>query len=128
MQVIKRVNMFRVTHISLDQILKSSDGTRLYSNQLIQDYLAAEPALKEYYNYSARLDSFKQVLADKATEPIDRTALVSVLEKQYAEYEDAPENIKLLKESTTYTITTGHQICLFTGPLYFIYKIIMILS
>src|SRR5690606_3641046 len=34
------------------------------------------------------------------------------------------QNIKALRESTTFTITTGHQLNIFTGPLYFLYKII----
>jgi len=34
------------------------------------------------------------------------------------------ENISLLKSPNTYTITTGHQLNIFAGPLYFIYKIV----
>src|SRR5690606_31940934 len=34
------------------------------------------------------------------------------------------KNIELLKSEKTFTVTTGHQLCLFTGPSYFIYKII----
>ena len=33
-------------------------------------------------------------------------------------------NIQLLNNSNTFTITTGHQLNLFTGPLYFLYKIV----
>jgi uncharacterized protein YllA (UPF0747 family) len=33
-------------------------------------------------------------------------------------------NIKLLNNLNTFTITTGHQLNLFTGPLYFLYKIV----
>ncbi|MFZ4680376.1 MAG: bacillithiol biosynthesis cysteine-adding enzyme BshC, partial [Flavobacterium sp.] len=33
-------------------------------------------------------------------------------------------NISLLYNSKTFTITTGHQLNLFTGPLYFLYKIV----
>ena len=44
--------------------------------------------------------------------------------------EKLPENalalkqIALLKEENTYTVTTGHQLCLYGGPLYFFIKII----
>ncbi|MFN6946877.1 MAG: bacillithiol biosynthesis cysteine-adding enzyme BshC, partial [Cytophagaceae bacterium] len=34
------------------------------------------------------------------------------------------ENIELLKDAKTFTVTTGHQLNLMTGPLYFIYKIL----
>ena len=34
------------------------------------------------------------------------------------------DNIDLLISENTFTITTGHQLCLMTGPLYFIYKIV----
>ena len=33
-------------------------------------------------------------------------------------------NIESLESTDTFTITTGHQLCVFTGPLYFIYKIV----
>ena len=36
----------------------------------------------------------------------------------------AQKNIDLLKLNNTFSVTTGHQLCIFTGPLYFIYKII----
>ena len=116
--------MFRASQISLDQILSRSDGKRLFSNQLIIDYLLKDSSLQAYYKYEANLKSFEQVIADKGKETIERPVLVKVLEEQYAKIDDAPGNIGLLEEANTYTITTGHQICLFTGPLYFIFKII----
>ena len=38
------------------------------------------------------------------------------------------ENLKLIALSNTVTITTGHQLNFFTGPVFFIYKIIQILK
>src|SRR5699024_8289181 len=38
------------------------------------------------------------------------------------------ENIKALEDSKTCTITTGHQLNIFTGPLYFIYKILDVIQ
>ncbi len=116
--------MFKASQISTENILDRSDGKRLFSNQLIRDYVLENSSLKEFYKYDPNLASFEQIIADKSKESINRSVLVNVLEEQYANIEDAPPNISLLNDANTHTITTGHQICLFTGPLYFIYKII----
>ena len=53
--------------------------------------------------------------------------MVNALENQYKGFnvsEKTKENIALLKQQNTFTVTTGHQLNLFTGPLYFLYKII----
>ncbi len=34
------------------------------------------------------------------------------------------KNIQKLEDNNCFTVTTGHQLCLFTGPLYFVFKII----
>ena len=38
------------------------------------------------------------------------------------------ENISSLKSFKTFTVVTGHQLNIFTGPLYFIYKIITVIN
>jgi len=56
-----------------------------------------------------------------------RTILVEVLKKQYQNVNFSSltkQNIESLKQDNTFTITTGHQLNLFTGPLYFLYKIV----
>jgi bacillithiol biosynthesis cysteine-adding enzyme BshC len=54
--------------------------------------------------------------------------LVSALRKQYtdllASSSTVAQNIDLLAEDNTFTVTTGHQLNIFTGPLYFIFKIV----
>ncbi|MDG1148563.1 MAG: bacillithiol biosynthesis cysteine-adding enzyme BshC [Crocinitomicaceae bacterium] len=60
-----------------------------------------------------------------------RKVLVSTLEKQYSTLNDkvkSAENIERLKLNNTFTVTTGHQLSLFTGPLYFILKIIHVIK
>lgn len=56
-----------------------------------------------------------------------RKTLVSVLQKQYSNVETSvltKQNIDDLALNNTFTVTTGHQLNLFSGPLYFLYKII----
>ena len=53
-----------------------------------------------------------------------RSLLVDVLTSQYeACGMKVPEGVGKLKHTNTFTVTTGHQLCLFGGPLYVVYKI-----
>lgn len=70
-------------------------------------------------------------MASKQFSPEQRTLLVNTLTEQYHAFgidltknKKVQASIKALANSDTYTVTTGHQLCLLTGPAYFIYKII----
>lgn len=94
-------------------------------SKLILDYINGADSLRPFYTYEPKIASFKQVIEDKSKEIIDRTILVDVINEQYARTLKVDfSNINLLLEKNTFTVCTGHQLCLFTGPLYFIYKII----
>ncbi|REH01213.1 bacillithiol biosynthesis cysteine-adding enzyme BshC [Flavobacterium aquicola] len=103
-----------------------------YFSKLIQDYLNQKPELKTLYNHFPTLENFKKQIEEKKENFNDngndkRQTLVSVLKKQYAELNVSKEtlsHIELLNNSNTFTVTTGHQLNLFSGPLYFLYKII----
>ncbi len=100
-----------------------------YFSSLICDYLDEKPELKEFYHRFPKLDSFKEQLLEKQKSfPAEhRSVLQRVLLHQYKNVptsERTKENISLLTKDSTFTITTGHQLNLFTGPLYFLYKII----
>ena len=59
--------------------------------------------------------------------PTNRQLLVEELKKQYAAVKTTgyvQKNIEALLSPDTFTITTAHQNNIFTGPLYFIYKIL----
>lgn len=100
-----------------------------YFAKLIVDYLAEKPELKSLYNRFPNLENFKSQIDEKIQNysPENRKVLVAALENQYKDFqisEATKSNILLLSNSKTFTITTGHQLNLFTGPLYFLYKII----
>lgn len=97
-----------------------------FSN-LILDYLNEDKKLESFVNYFPRKENFIKQIKLKASQKINRDVLVEVLKKQNSNLKlsnNTNKNINLLSQKNTFTITTGHQLCLCTGPLYFIYKII----
>ncbi|MGV9003785.1 bacillithiol biosynthesis cysteine-adding enzyme BshC [Flavobacterium sp.] len=104
-----------------------------YFTKLITDYLDEKPELKPLYHRFPHLSNFKLQLEEKKESfpKENRNLLFNELNGQYQEFEISSltsQNISLLKESNTFTITTGHQLNLFTGPLYFLYKIITVIN
>jgi bacillithiol biosynthesis cysteine-adding enzyme BshC len=100
-----------------------------YFTNLIVDYLNQKPVLESLYNRFSSIENFEAQIAEKSANfPTEnRYVLVAELLSQYSNISPSKKtlaNIDSLKESNTYTITTGHQLNLFTGPLYFLYKII----
>ena len=100
-----------------------------YFTKLIVDYLDKKTELKSLYNRFPTLENFQSQLDEKSQNysAENRKSLVTALENQYKGFqisEATSTNISLLSNSKTFTITTGHQLNLFTGPLYFLYKIV----
>jgi bacillithiol biosynthesis cysteine-adding enzyme BshC len=100
-----------------------------YFSDLITDYIQKNPKVEPFYNRFPELSSFEEQMIEKhANFPSkNREVLVEVLLKQYtsiATTESTINNVKSLLDVDTFTITTGHQLNLFTGPIYFIYKIV----
>ena len=100
-----------------------------YFPRLILDYLEKKETLKPFYEAFPEEESFKSRLAarQQGFTPEKRAVLHAALSRQY-EGMKLPEvtrsQIDLLKADNTFTVVTGHQLNLFTGPLFFLYKII----
>lgn len=100
-----------------------------YFTKLICDYVAADSKLKPFYHRFPNVAGFKGQIEEKAKSfsTDHRQVLHQSLEHQYENIGSSTstlKNISLLKEQNTFTVVTGHQLNLFTGPLYFLYKII----
>ena len=102
-----------------------------YFSKLICDYLDEKKELKPFYNRFPHLENFgEQIKEKKASFAVEnRKVLKQVLLEQYQKVGKATstktaENIIALEDANTFTVVTGHQLNLFTGPLYFLYKII----
>ncbi|MDT0645269.1 bacillithiol biosynthesis cysteine-adding enzyme BshC [Zunongwangia sp. F260] len=100
-----------------------------YFTNLILDYLSQKPEVQKFYNRYPKIGNFRDQIEEKKASfsSEKRQVLVKVLEKQYDNVEISgatAENIKSLRDENTFTVTTGHQLNLFSGPLYFLYKIV----
>lgn len=91
------------------------------------DYIGGKESLRPFYAHQPRLESFKDAIGAKSFPTENRAILHETLQKQYAGLEIVDvvsENIESLLDKKTFTVTTGHQLNLFTGPLYFVYKLV----
>ena len=100
-----------------------------YFSKIINDYLNEDEKLTPFYNHFPSKENFALQIEEKgkAYQKAFRPILYKALIDQYVETdlsEDTRANLELLTNEKTFTITTGHQLNLFTGPLYFLYKII----
>lgn len=108
-------------------------------------YLRQDEKLKPFISHPPTLEGFSQLLENKKAQT-NRELLVKIIREQYSHifqkaenlqhvagtadlpipYDTDPviDNIELLALDNTFTVTTGHQLNIFTGPLYFIYKIV----
>ncbi len=104
-----------------------------YFSGLICDYLDEKESIRPFYHRFSRLDAFRdQIIEKQKNYPgAYRKILCNSLLSQYNAVpapEEVLENITLLGADNTFTVVTGHQLNIFTGPLYFLYKIISTLN
>lgn len=95
--------------------------------KIIKDFLADNLSGATLYNFN--LGNIKKAIERKSTSYSDtqRETLYQTIKKQYEGYnleKIQQENLDALRAPCTFTITTGHQLNLFTGPVFFIYKIL----
>ncbi|MEO6404264.1 MAG: bacillithiol biosynthesis cysteine-adding enzyme BshC [Ferruginibacter sp.] len=95
-------------------------------SKLVIDYLENDTALQPFYKYIPHKEGIEQAIKDRKNNPTDRLLLVNHFSKTYEGLIASPAvkfNIDSLVQENTFTICTAHQPNIFTGHLYFIYKI-----
>lgn len=104
-----------------------------YFSNIICDYIATNTALNPFYGNFPDMEGFRAqlVLKEASFTQDKRDVLNAALDLQYKgieKSEGTSHNISLLQDGKTFTITTGHQLNIFTGPLYFLYKIVSVIN
>jgi bacillithiol biosynthesis cysteine-adding enzyme BshC len=98
----------------------------IYSG-LIADYVEGHPRLRHFYKFDPHPASFQAAIDERNSFQFYRESLGEVMHEQHREfynvYPELEKQVNSLYSSETYTITTGHQLCIATGPLFFLYKI-----
>ncbi|MEO8962174.1 MAG: bacillithiol biosynthesis cysteine-adding enzyme BshC [Ginsengibacter sp.] len=95
--------------------------------KVVLDYVNESDALKAFYQHPVSLEGIKSAIAERQKFSTNRQLLADQFTIQYNDFDDCDSikaNIHALLEKNTFTICTAHQPNIFTGHLYFVYKIL----
>lgn len=98
-----------------------------YFSKIVLDYLDQASPLREFYEHDVSLKGIEAAIENRKAFNTDRDLLQSELLRQYGDLQTSDavrNNIQQLGNPNTFTICTAHQPNIFTGNLYFIYKIV----
>lgn len=102
--------------------------TNQYSN-LILDYLDKDSFFKELIRDFPSYQSLKNYSEKRSISQDQRQLTVDSISTRYQSYGiEAPKTLNSMLEVDVFTITTGHQLNILTGPLYSILKIASVIK
>lgn len=93
---------------------------------MVLDYIRQDKMLQPFYACAPDREGILRAIRQRQQGSLNRALLVEELQQQYL---DTPvpavqQNIERLLDENTFTVTTAHQPNIFTGHLYFVYKIL----
>jgi bacillithiol biosynthesis cysteine-adding enzyme BshC len=98
-----------------------------YFSKLVIDYLEDKDTVKPFYKHPVSKKGIIAAIEERKNFDTPRSLLVEELKLQYEGIELTQlqkENLEKLLDEKTFTVCTAHQPNIFTGHLYFIYKIL----
>ena len=102
-------------------------GQTGYFSKIVIDYIEQAAALKPFYKFAVSMEGIRAAISERRRFSGHRQVLVDQLGLQYSAVSPHPlvdENVAKLSDERTFTICTAHQPCIFTGSLFFVYKIL----
>jgi bacillithiol biosynthesis cysteine-adding enzyme BshC len=104
-----------------------SYGETGYFSNIVASYINGDEQLRPFYEHPVSIEGIAAAIRNRRQAPIDRKLLADQLTVQYAQLppsEKVNQSVRLLANENTFTVCTAHQPAIFTGNLYFIYKIV----
>jgi bacillithiol biosynthesis cysteine-adding enzyme BshC len=101
-------------------------ATRRFT-RLVEEHAGGDAFLDAFRSFPPTLDGLRAAAQQRSFPAASRTVLVEALRRQYRESEPmaaVERNLALLARPDALAVTTGHQLCLFTGPLYVPFKLL----
>ena len=114
--------------MQIDKVKLEDTG---FFNDIFIDYVNRNPKFAPFINQFPDIDDYEKVIK---TRKFSKERRVKLFEALISQYKDVPareavlENIQSLVKDNCFTVTTGHQLNIFTGPLFFIYKVVTVLN
>lgn len=105
------------------------EKTNSFSNFFL-DYISGDHKLTPFHNGLPTSKNLLKQIDARNFPSQHREVLVRVLKEQHSQSdlsEKTIQNLEDLKSENTFTVTTGHQLNIFTGPLYVVYKIVSVI-
>ncbi|MDO5510985.1 MAG: bacillithiol biosynthesis cysteine-adding enzyme BshC [Weeksellaceae bacterium] len=99
----------------------------LPTSKIIAAYLNQDSGIRNLYDRNPKLENYEIHAREKIENYKHRETLVEVLQEQMQSLnlsEKQKLHLEKLASENAVTITTGHQLNLMSGPLYFVYKIL----
>lgn len=101
-----------------------------YFSDLMLDYIDQKTELDDFYTAYPTKENYRIQAKKKLPNYTNRKRLVEQLNTQMSSLklsDKQQHNLGLLAQENTVTITTGHQLNLFSGPIFFFYKLLQII-
>jgi bacillithiol biosynthesis cysteine-adding enzyme BshC len=104
-----------------------SYGDTGYFSPMAIAYVRADEKLKPFFRHPVSIEGIAASIKERKQFATDRKLLVAELNQQYKSVTVPARlrsSIDLLQKDNTFTVCTAHQPAIFTGSLFFVYKIL----
>ncbi len=98
-----------------------------YFSKIVLDYIIQANGILPFYQHPVSIEGIMESIKSRRLFKNERSLLSSIFREQYSHLTPSSNvtyNIESLLHENTFTICTAHQPNIFTGQLYFIYKIL----